>query len=83
MRFENRSPSRLSSSDDSRASPSPATAMPSSSPTRPPRCHQSSAPPAARSRTAAITPSMISLPIHKTASGTNARTARSARIAIV
>jgi len=32
---------------------------------------------------AAITPSMISFPIHKTASGMNDRTIRSARIATV
>src|SRR5207245_9564443 len=85
MRFENRSPSRLSSSDDSRASPSPATAIPSSSPTSPPRYHQSTAvpPPSERTRIPATTPSTISFPIHSTASGTNERLARSARIATV
>src|SRR6059058_5921043 len=83
MRFENRSPSRLSNSDERRANPSPPTAMPSSSPTRPPSDHQSTTPPAARTCMAAITPSIISLPIHRTASGMNERSARSVRIATV
>src|SRR5437879_4524499 len=53
MRLETRSPRTLSSSEDRRASPSPATAMPSSSATRPPRRDQSTPPPRARTRTPA------------------------------
>jgi hypothetical protein len=50
--------------------------------TRPPSVHQSTGRPADRADRS-ITPSMISLPIHKTATGMSDRTARSARIAAV
>ena len=83
IRFENRSPSKLSSSDESRASPSPTIAMPSSMAISVPSRHQSIAPPPCVSAMPATTSSMISLPTHSTESGISERIARSIRIAAV
>ena len=77
----NRSPSRLSSSAERRARPSPTSAIASSSASSSPRRRPIDR--ASRARptpTARTTSSTISLPIQSTASGTSERAIRRARI---